>query len=762
MIVFFSYVLQVHIVYLGHNHGNQQNLTTKFHIKLLSKVFSREDEAKEAMLYSYWHSFSGFAASLNSTQASKMAKMKEVISIFRSKTLKLHTTRSWDFMGLPLFNTETTPMQLEHGDDVVIGIFDTGIWPESESFQPDPTLGPIPSTWRGRCVAGEGFNPATACNRKLVGARYYLEGFEREYGPLNATGSEAEFRSPRDRLGHGTHTASTAAGSPSSNVSYLGNLAAGTARGGAPRARLAVYKVCWFKDLQGRCSDADILAAFDDAIADGVGVISASLGAPPPLMPFFQSSIDIGAFHASQVGVSVVFSAGNDGPETGVVQNVSPWVITVAAGTIDRGFPTMIVLGNNASFVGQGFLDREMKMKLIDSGKLFDDGSCSFDKWNRRRLATGKIVLCFASIGEISSTGAAITILAINGSGMIFTDSMTKETPQDDFLPTVHVNLYEGTKILHYIESSNDPTVQILPSKTTIGHLPAPSVAHFSSRGPSSISPNILKPDITAPGVNILAAWPPISSPTSLPFDKRSINWNFDSGTSMACPHISGIVALIKSVHPNWSPAAIKSALMTTAYSVDTSSDIIAARGTLKPSDSFDIGAGHVNPLKATDPGLIHDMETQDYVLFLCSLGYQKSQINKMILPSRMINISCHGNHSDIDLNYPAITISDLRSTMTIRRTVRNVGQANAIYFVSVTNPQGVHVMIWPNYLVFSKQRKKIAYYVTITPLKYSQGRYDFGEIVWFDGYHHVKTPLIVQINKSKDETVNIATHSST
>ncbi|PKU67733.1 Subtilisin-like protease [Dendrobium catenatum] len=637
---------KVHIVYLGHNHGNQQNLTTKFHIKLLSKVFSREDEAKEAMLYSYWHSFSGFAASLNSTQASKMAKMKEVISIFRSKTLKLHTTRSWDFMGLPLFSTETTPMQLEHGDDVVIGIFDTGIWPESESFQPEPTLGPIPATWRGRCVAGENFNPATACNRKLVGARYYLAGFEREYGPLNATGSEAEFRSPRDRLGHGTHTASTAAGSPSINVSYLGNLAAGTARGGAPRARLAVYKVCF----QGRCSDADILAAFDDAIADGVGVISASLGAPPPLMPFFQSSIDIGAFHASQVGVSVVFSAGNDGPETGVVQNVSPWVITVAAGTIDRGFPTMIVLGNKASFM--------------------------------------VIVL---------------------------------------------------------------PTVQILPSKTTIGHLPAPSVAHFSSRGPSSVSPNILKPDITAPGVNILAAWPP-----------RSINWNFDSGTSMACPHISGIVALIKSVHPNWSPAAIKSALMTTAYSIDTSSDIVAARGTVKPSDSFDIGAGHVNPLKATDPGLIYDMETQDYVMFLCSLGYQESQINKMILPSQMINISCHGNHSDIDLNYPAITISDLRSTMTIRRTVHNVGQANAIYYVSVIKPQGVHVMIWPNYLVFSKQRKKITYYVTITPLKSSQGRYDFGEIVWFDGYHHVKTPLIVQINKCKDETVNLATHSST
>lgn len=377
-------------------------------------------------------------------------------------------------------------------------------------------------------------------------------------------------------------------------------------------------------------------------------------------------------------------------------------------------------------------------------------------------MATGKIVLCFASIGGVSSSSAALTILAINGSGMIFTEPMTKETPQDDFLPTIHVNLYEGTKILHYIESSDDPTAQILPSKTTTGHLPAPTVAPFSSRGPSSLSPNILKPDITAPGVNILAAWSPISSPTLLPFDKRSVNWNLDSGTSMSCPHISGVVALIKSAHPNWSPAAIKSALMTTAYSIDTSSDIVAARGTLKPSDSFDIGAGHVNPLKATDPGLIHDMETQDYVMFLCSLGYKEGQINKMILPSQMINISCHGNHSDMDLNYPAIIISDLRSAVTITRTVRNVGRPNAIYFVNVMNPQGVHVMIWPSYLVFSKERVKITYSLTVTPLKSSQGRYDFGELVWSDGYHHVKTPLIVQVNTSKEEKVGLIAHSST
>ncbi|XP_038985370.1 subtilisin-like protease SBT3.18 [Phoenix dactylifera] len=746
----------VHIVYLGHNHGQDPLLTTRLHVRLLSSVFSREDEAEEAMIYSYKHGFSGFAAMLNSTQATTLASMEGVISVFRSKILGLHTTRSWDFMGLTLGPEETTPMQLKYGNDIVVGILDTGVWPESDSFREEPGMGPIPKSWHGACVKADKFDPEKACNRKLIGARYYINGFEREFGPLNTTG-EAEYRSPRDRLGHGTHTASTAVGSVARNASYFG-LGPGTARGGAPRARLAVYKVCW---LQGSCTEADILAAFDDALHDGVQVISASLGSPPPLMPFFSTSSDIGSFHAMQLGVAVVFSAGNDGPDSSLVQNVSPWGLCVAAGTIDRAFPTQMVLGNNVSFMGQGFITREMKMKLVDGGKFFVDGSCSLDKWNGRKPGSKKIVLCFSSIGQVSSTVAALSILAINGSGMIFVESITRQTVQDDFLPTIHVDLYQGTQILHYIQSFKDLSVQIFSSKTNIGHSPAPSMAYFSSRGPSSISPNILKPDIMAPGVNILAAWSPKSSPTLLPFDGRSVVWNFDSGTSMSCPHVSGIVALLKSAHPDWSPAAIKSALMTTAYMSDTSSDNILAGGTLTAADPFDIGAGHVNPLKAIDPGLVYDMDTRDYILFLCSLGYSEVQIKMMVLPSPSIDASCSGSHSVMELNYPAIIISDLPSTLTIKRTLRNVGRSSAFYFSSIKNPEGVYTSIWPRFLVFSLHKKTISYYVTVMPIKRSQGRYDFGEIVWFDGYHHVKTPLIVCVNNLGDGHRDAAAHQS-
>jgi subtilisin family serine protease len=251
-------------------------------------------------------------------------------------------------------------------------------------------------------VKGEEFDPATACNRKLIGARYYLKGFESELGPLN-TSDGSEYRSPRDRVGHGTHTASTAVGSVAPNASYFG-LGRGTARGGAPRARLAVYKVCWYKDLTGRCSDADILAAFDEALCDGVHVVSASLGSPPPLMPLLSTSTEIGAFHAMQRGVVSVFSAGNDGPDASMVQNVSPWGLTVAASTIDRRFPTVITLGNNASIVvgflsaptygvicnfmcidhiaclayvvaqGESFIAKAMKNELVDSSNVFADG----------------------------------------------------------------------------------------------------------------------------------------------------------------------------------------------------------------------------------------------------------------------------------------------------------------------------------------------------------------------------------------------------
>lgn len=258
-----------------------------------------------------------------------------------------------------------------------------GIWPESKSFREQAGMKPIPSSWRGKCVKGEMFEPEKACNRKLIGARYYVEGFERKFGALNSSGNP-EYRSPRDFLGHGTHTASTAVGAivhvvgpdqddeeDGSSYKYYSSsrrrrsdddnggtseeyllLGEGIARGGAPRARLAVYKACWGKDYDSQCTEADIMAAFDEALNDGVHVISASFGSTPPLLPFFKSSAAIGSFHAALLGVSVVFSAGNDGPDPALVSNVAPWSLSVAASSIDRSFLTRLrVLDAPLSFM---------------------------------------------------------------------------------------------------------------------------------------------------------------------------------------------------------------------------------------------------------------------------------------------------------------------------------------------------------------------------------------------------------------------------
>ncbi|KAK3030503.1 hypothetical protein RJ639_038809 [Escallonia herrerae] len=183
-------------------------------------------------------------------------------------------------------------------------------------------------------------------------------------------------------------------------------------------------------------------------------------------------------------------------------------------------------------------------------------------------------------------------------------------------------------------------------------------------------------------------------------------------------------------------------------YTKDTTDDIILA-GSMKASDPFDIGAGHINPLKAMDPGLVYDMKTHDYILYLCNIGYTQDQIQRMVILSPGTSTACpKGHKTNTNINYPSITVSSLQSTMTIKRTVRNVGhRKTAIYFARIVNPDGVEVVVWPRVLFYSCFKEEAFYFVTLKPVKISQGRYDFGEIVWSDGSHHVRSPLVVCVN---------------
>lgn len=735
----------VHIVYMGEQSDVEPKLTEELHHGILSHVLGSKEAAVDSILYSYKHGFSGFAAVMTQSQAKLIADFPGVVRVMPNHILSLQTTRSWDFLQLKSEIRTGLLSKSWSGDGSIIGIMDTGIWPESESFK-DDGMGEVPRRWRGICQEGEGFNYSN-CNRKIIGARWYVKGYIAEIGNLNTSGV-LEFLSPRDAAGHGTHTSSTAAGAFIENANFLG-LARGLARGGAPFARLAVYKTCW---ATGGCSSADLLAAFDDAIFDGVDVLSVSLGSSPPLSAYIDDVLAIGALHAVAKGISVVCSAGNSGPYPQTVINTAPWLITVAASTIDRTFTTVLTLGNNQTFLGQALYMGKHVDKFypivfgedIASSDADEDsaGSCDVGSLNAT-LARGKVVLCFQSRMQRFIAVALREVMEAEAVGLIFAQYPTNDVSSSLDFPCIQVDFEIGTTVMMYIGSTRNPVIKFGHTKTLVGKLISPEVAFFSSRGPSSLSPHVLKPDIVAPGVNILASWSPVSPPPLEGNYTYPLNFKLESGTSMSCPHISGIVALLKSIHPNWSPAAIKSALMTTASIKDEYYQYIGAEGAPhKRADPFDYGGGHVNPNKAADPGLIYDMGITDHVYFLCSMGYNNSAISLMVRHKTI----CHKRaRSQADLNLPSISIPDLRRSLTVSRTVTNVGPVNSVYTALVEAPPGVNVQVRPSILLFNSTVKKLKFRVSFNSLLRVHGRYSFGTLTWEGGVHVVRIPLVVR-----------------
>jgi subtilisin family serine protease len=290
------------------------------------------------MVYTYDTLVHGYSARLTRAEAQALASQPGVLMVNPEVRYELHTTRTPEFLGLD--GTDALFPQLGTGSDVIVGVLDTGVWPERPSYD-DAGFGPVPAGWKGKCEEGGDFN-ASPCNKKLIGARFFLAGYEASNGRLDTS---KESRSPRDNDGHGTHTSSTAAGGVVRGADLFG-YAAGTAKGMAPRARVATYKACWL----GGCFSSDILKAMEVAVADGVDVLSLSLGGDSS--DYYRNSIAVGAFSAMERGIFVSCSAGNAGPGAATLSNGAPWITTVGAGTIDRNFPAVITLGNGVKYTG--------------------------------------------------------------------------------------------------------------------------------------------------------------------------------------------------------------------------------------------------------------------------------------------------------------------------------------------------------------------------------------------------------------------------
>nr|XP_034580687.1 subtilisin-like protease SBT4.3 [Setaria viridis] len=704
---------QVYIVYLGHLPSADPSEPEGFsaaleasHHDLLDQVLDDDSAASDRILHSYRRSLNGFAARLTQQEAHKLSSMEGIVSIFPSRTRELLTTRSWDFLGFPQTPMEELPLE----GDVIVGMLDSGVWPDSPSFS-DEGFGPPPTRWKGAC---DNFT----CNNKIIGARAYRDG-------------AAVGLSPLDDHGHGSHTASTVAGRAVGGVS-LDGLAAGTARGAVPGARLAVYRVCW---LHGYCADADILAAFDDAIADGVDVISMSIGSKSP-SPYFEDAAAIGSFHAMRRGVITSAGAGNAGVDGGNVCNVAPWMLSVAASSTDRRLVDKIVLGNGKTIVGASINTFPPVQNATLAFPV--NGSCDPDDLDGGYYK-GKIVLCLAQrsygLGPYLA-GAAGAVLVSDQPDVAFPLPLPGlMVPQDKF-----------DEILAYVNSTSNP-VGTIGSTETATDPQAPKPASFSSPGPNLITPGILKPDLSAPGIEIIASWSPLSQPTYNPKDDRKVLYNIDSGTSMACPHASGAAAYVKSLHRDWSPAMIMSALITTATPMNTPGNT--------GSNEHKYGAGQLNPSKARDPGLVYDASESDYISMLCAQGYNATAL-ALITGSNATACADSSTAAGSvvgDLNYPTMAAQvepGKNFTLSFPRTVTNVGDAGAVYNAKIVFTIGpsaadnLGVAVWPSRLEFSEQNTKASFTVTVAGVAPGAGHVVSAAVVWSDGEHEVRSPVVV------------------
>jgi len=731
------------------------------------KAVVRSAVANAPVLHEYSVVLNGFTALLTDAEVRALVGRSDVVAVTPDVPRQLTTTYTHSFLGLDKPDGLWAQLggKTKAGEDMIIGIVDGGVWPEHLSYadRVDSNGKPTfdngaavaydapPSRWKGDCQTGNGFDTKN-CNNKLIGAQYFDASFKASGRVPHWT----EFTgSPRDSIGgttgeggHGTHTSTTAGGNAGVDV-IMSGVNVGAMSGVAPRARIASYKVCWtYNDsaeadgMRNGCFTGDSVAAIEKAVVDGVHVINFSISGGASI----NDPVEQAFFNATNAGVLAVASAGNDGPGNQVA-HISPWDATIGASTHNRELQADVVLGNGQRFTGASMNGAPLpNAPLITAEAAAMSGAnptlvslCYSASQNNGvpvldpNKVAGKIVVC--TRGTNPRVDKSLAVAQAGGVGMIQVDNGTGLVAEVHSVPSVHVTAEQGAAIRAYI-LANGSSASASITKFVVGTsaIKAPVMANFSSRGPNRYDANVLKPDMTAPGVDIIAGVSPdltraqqedLINGTLVP----GVAFASYQGTSMSAPHVTGLAALLRQEHPTWSPAMIKSAMMTTA--TDTYPDTLA--GDIRGILPFAQGAGHIHPNRAVDPGLVYDITPSDFRKYMCGAG---------------MTAQCAGGQiAGYELNLPSIAVGNVLGSQIITRTVTNVGASEATYTASTTPMDGFTVAVSPSSLTIPAGASK-SFTVTVTRTNAAENVWKYGSLTWSDGAHSVRSPIVARSGK--------------
>ncbi|MBZ5739861.1 S8 family serine peptidase [Nocardioides mangrovi] len=576
---------------------------------------------------SYRVVYGGVSAVVNGNQIRQILRVPGVVAVQRDAVKQPLTDSSGTFIGTPAAYAALHTTR-NAGAGILLGNLDTGVWPEHPSFADQ---GNLPAYTGPAIPCNFGDNPLTpandpfVCNNKLVGGRSFLATYDAQ----NGTGSYSYPDTARDAEGHGSHTASTSAGNVVNNVQTLGPQIA-RILGMAPGAQIAEYRVC---GGAAGCYTSDTTAATEQAILDGVDVINFSIsgGTDPMTDPTELAFLD-----AYAAGVFVAASAGNDGPTAGTANHLSPWVTTVAASTQRREFASTLTLtaDNGETFTTDGatITAGAGPLPVVEAGDPpYSNQLCQTPA--APGTFTGKIVICTRGVNARVEKG--YNVLQGGAAGMILVNPTLADVETDNhWLPAIHIP--DGTDLQAFMGSHTGVTGSFTAGAARNGQ--GDVMAAFSSRGPAGL---FVKPDITAPGVQILGAMTP--TPDEITGGPAGQYYQAIAGTSMSSPHIAGVAILLKALHPSWTPGQIKSAMMTQATTAVVKEDEST------PADPFDMGAGRIAVAAAMKAPLTISDTAADF--------------------AALTGDPLHA----IDLNIPSINAPTMPGRVTTTRTVTNV-----------------------------------------------------------------------------------------